>query len=322
MGKEFKKTGIVAVLVLSVLLECGGEARAPHLMGSVTVDGSEFGLGGASGTVLNMPRTIYWAGVAMPAFVQIELFGLDVRVDDMGLPSGEAFPSLTMMLAAGPDGNFYAGHAAIPASLEMQLGGIRNFVPESLLVNCSVRLSASPLDTSIVDVDLTFDFYKGDSHYQGSYVCPVCFPGVVDAAAAPPYPAMSLSDSLFFEVSGDTLRPNFFDAVLERRAGVDCYTVYAFTEPYAGSVPAKSRQTKLSFVIPVELADGEPVPTVVQAHVATPEDTLSCYAGYAFCWASGRIVGSVLEGSVLFQGNGSEAATRFFGGGRFSAPVK
>ena len=74
MGKEFTKTGIATALALSVLLACGGEARAPHLMGSVTVDGIEFGLGGARGTVLNMPRTIYWAGVAMPAFVQIELF--------------------------------------------------------------------------------------------------------------------------------------------------------------------------------------------------------------------------------------------------------
>ncbi len=322
MGKGFPKAGAVAVVALSAILACGGEARAPHLMGSVTVDGIEFGLGGARGTVLNMPRTVYWAGVAMPALVEIELFGLDVQVDDMGLPSGEAIPSLTMMLAAGPDGDFYAGHAAIPASLEMQLGGIRSFIPESLLVHCSVLLSSSPLDTSIVDVDLSFDFYKGDSHYQGSYVCPICFPGVADAEAAPPYPAIALADSLFFEVPGDTLRPLFFAAVQEQRSGVDCYTVYAFTEPYAGSVPSKAEQTKLSFVIPVGLADGESVPTIVEANVATPEDTLSYYAGYAFCWASGRVVGSVLEGSVLFQGNGSEAATRFLGGGRFSAPVK
>lgn len=322
MGKGFPRTGAVAAVALSALLACGGEARAPHLMGSVTVDGIEFGLGGARGTVLNMPRTVYWAGVAMPALVEIELFGLDVQVDDMGLPSGEAIPSLTMMISAGPGGDFYAGRAAIPASLEMQLGGIRSFIPESLLVNCSVRLSSSPLDTSIVDVDLSFDFYKGDSHYQGSYVCPVCFPGVADAEAAPPYPAIALTDSLFFEVPGDTLRPLFFAAVQEQRSGMDCYTVYAFTEPYTGSVPSKAEQTNLNFTIPVGLADGGPVPTIVEADVAAQGDTLSYYAGYAFCWASGRVVGSVLEGSVLFQGNGSETATQFLGGGRFSAPVK
>ena len=34
----------------------------------------------------------------------IDLFGLDVPVDDMGLPPGDAFPSLSLFLPAGPGG--------------------------------------------------------------------------------------------------------------------------------------------------------------------------------------------------------------------------
>lgn len=313
---------VVTAALLAACIACGGgEARAPHLMGSVTVDGIEFGLGGARGSVLNAPRTVYWAGVAMPALVRIDLFGLDVPVDDMGLPPGDAFPSLSLFLPAGPGGDFFAGRPAIPASLEMQLGGIKTFIPESLLVNCSVVLSRSPLDTSIVDVTLSFSFDRGDSHYEGTYDCPVCFPGVA-ASEAPSYPSAPLPDTLMFSTGGSTLRPLFLAAMRENTAGADCYTVYAFTEPYTGSVPSKAVQTNLSFGIPEALTDGRPVPTRVEALVTAPGDTLVRSAGYAFCWVSAIVDGSVLRGEVQFQGNGSEAATLFYGGGPFEAPIK
>lgn len=311
-----------AAALLAACVACGGgETRAPHLMGSVTVDGIEFGLGGARGSVLNAPRTVYWAGVAMPALVRIDLFGLDVPVDGMGLPSGDAFPSLSLFLPAGPGGDFFAGRPAIPASLEMQLGGVKTFIPESLLVNCSVMLSASPLDTSIVDVTLSFSFDRGDSHYEGAYDCPACFPGIA-ATEAPAYPSAALPDTLAFTTGGDILRPLFLAAMRENAAGTDCYTVYAFTEPYTGTVPSKSLQTHLRFGIPEELAVGLPVPTRVEALVTAPGDTLACSAGYAFCWVSAVVDGSVLRGEVQFQGNGSEGATRFCGGGPFEAPIK
>ncbi|HRY61312.1 MAG TPA: hypothetical protein P5266_03865 [Candidatus Fermentibacter sp.] len=311
-----------AAALMAACVACGGgEPRAPHLMGSVTVDGIEFGLGGARGSVLNAPRTVYWAGVAMPALVRIDLFGLDVPVDDMGLPPGDAFPSLSLFLPAGPGGDFFTGRPAIPASLEMQLGGVKTFIPESLLVNCSVVLSASPLDTSIVDVALSFSFDRGDSHYEGTYDCPVCFPGV-SATEAPAYPSSALPDTLVFTTGGGSLRPLFLAAMREDDAGTDSYTVYAFTEPYTGSVPSKAMQTNLRFGIPVALADGLPVPTRVEALVTAPGDTLVFSAGYAFCWVSAVAEGSVLRGEVQFQGNGSESATRFSGGGPFEAPIK
>ncbi len=317
-------SGSVALCALSAAcLSCGGgEVREPHLRGAITVDGIEFGLGGARGTVLNTPRTVYWAGVAMPALVRIDLYGMDVDVDEMGLPANDAFPALTLMIPAGPDGDFYAGEDAIPASMEMQLGGVRTFIPESLLINCTVSLSASPLDTSIVDLGMYFAFDRGDSFYEGEYDCPVCFPGVPASESPPAYPSHQLPDSLFFTAASDTLRPMFYAAMEEQYAGKDCFSVYAFTEPYTGSVPSKAGQTCLLFRIPADRADGEPVPTFVEACVISQGDTLGLSAGYAFCWATGRVEGSVLEGSVQFQGNGSEQATGFMGGGPYTAPIK
>jgi hypothetical protein len=258
----------------------------------------------------------------MPAFVKIDFFGTDVPADETGLATTESFPCLSLMLPSGPGGDFFAGSPVIPVSMEMQLGGIKVFIPDSLLPNCRVTLSASPLDTSIVDVEMSFSFDRGDSHYEGEYSSPVCFPGVALPSAPPFYPPSIPPETLVFCAAGDTFRPVFFSAIEEPYGGAECYSVYAFTEPFTGAMPSKAEQTRLRFRIPVDRVDGRPVDATVDALILTPADTVFLSAGYAFCWAEGQVDGTVLRGTIHFQGNGSETATFFWGGGPFTAPIK
>ncbi len=327
-GLDWRDTLRATLTIASISLAClatacgNGGPRPPENRGSVSVDGICFELGGARGSVLNTPRAVYWAGVAMPALARIDIFGMDVQVDDAGLALTEATPTVTMLFPSGPRGDFFAGRPSIPSSMEMQLGNIKVFVPESLLAGCRATLSASPLDTGMVDLELLCSFDRGDSHYDLEYEGTICFPGVALPPSPPAYPAWQAPDTLFFEMDGMRFQPYFFAAVEGMVAGQQVYTVYAFTEPFQGTPPSKATQTCLRFTIPIDLVDGHPVNTGVDAFVFMPGDTLSRSATRSFCWAEATVDGRVVTGRMQFQGNGSEPATRFLGGGRFTAPIK
>lgn len=313
--------GMLAVTAAALLAACGG-VREPDVRGSVSVDGISTELGGARGTVLNTPRAVYWGGIAMPALARIDLFGTEVPVDAQGLAIESAVPLVTFTVPAGPGGDFYAGTRVMPASLEMQLGGVKVFVPDSLLCGCRVSLSGNPLESGVVGVEMSLAFEKGHASYEGSFSGAVCFPGTATPAVPPGYPAWPLPDSVWFSAADSVFRPAFFAAIDRTICGREFCEVYAFLEPFAGSPPAKVTQSCIRFLVPVESMDGEPASTMVEIFLFLPDDTLAFSAGTAYCWASAVRTGTAVEASFQFQGNGSTQATALAGGGSFTAPVK
>jgi hypothetical protein len=308
---------------IAVASACGGGGRETGpSQGFVLIDGMRFEVGLGRGTVLNTPRAITWAGVAMPALLKVDLYAADALLDETGLPSVAETPCITLVIPSGPDGDFYAGRATIPASLEMQLAGVRVFIPDSSLAACRVWVSSSPLDTALVDLHLDFDFERGQSSYVGSYLGPISFPGVAQPDSLPVYPAWEPADTLFFDVEGSRFQPRFSAAFVEDLGGTDTYSIYAFMEPFAGSPPTKVGRTCLRLRLPSDMAVGAPVPARAEAFVVTATDTLVWSAGYAYGWIEVVEQNGVLTGRVAFQGNGNESAVRFYGGGPILAPIK
>lgn len=286
------------------------------------IDNMRFEVGTGRGSILNSPRSITWNGIAMPALAEIDLYPPDAVLDESGLPSQAGTPCVTVVIPAGPHGDFYAGHTTIPASLTMQLAGVNVFVPDTTLAACRVCLSASPLDTPVVDLHLELDFIRGETSFYGIYDGPITFPGVSIPASDPVYPAWQPPDTLFFETEGMRFKPRYLAAFEETLAGEETYTIYAFTEPFQGTPPSKVGRTCLRLRVPQELATGAPVAVRAEAFVAERGDTLSWVAGFAYGWIEVSEEGGVLSGRTAFQGNGGVQAVRFFGGGCFAAPVK
>ncbi len=309
----------------ALLCSCGGGGRVhPAALpnGHITVDSLTVELGGSRGSVLNTPRSVCWAGIAMPALARVEIYDSAVPVDELGIPAPGTTPSVAVTLAAGPDGNFFAGRSAVPVAMEIQLGGMTIYVPDEALASCRARLSSSPLDSTIVQFDLEFAFAKGSSRLTGEYSSLVSFPGTARPPAPPVYPAWEPEDTLFFEVEGRTFSPRYCASVEEIFGEEPVYTIYAFVEPFSGRPPSKVTQTCLRVRIPRDLATGSPVPAATEAFVVEGPDTLFWYCGFAYGWLEASEESGVLLGRLQFQGNGSEQAVLIRGGGRFSAPLK
>ncbi len=307
-----------------VATSCGGRQSREGLPppGYVLIDDMRFEVGLGRGSLLNTPRAVTWNGIAMPALAEIDLYSADAALDESGLPSRAETPCITVVVPAGPNGDFFAGRATIPASLTMQLAGVNVFVPDTTLAACRVCLSASPLDTPLVDLSLELDFVRGETSFFGTYEGPISFPGVSRPASDPAYPVWQPPDTLFFETEGMRFRPRYLAAFEETLAGEDTYTVYAFTEPFQGTPPTKVGRTCLRLRVPRELATGTPVPVRAEAFVVERGDTLSWVAGFAYGWIELSEEDGILTGRTAFQGNGGVQAVRFFGGGRFAAPIK
>jgi hypothetical protein len=315
---------IVCVSTLAALIACGGgrPPRRADSYGYVAVDSLSIDLTSARGTVLNTPRAIYYsAGIPMPALIRFDIYNRD-EVDASGNPYPQTVPALVMTLGAGPAGDFFAGRATIPVSLELQLGGMRAYASDEALAGCRAWISVSPLDSAVIQLDFNFSFLRGSSSYSGEYSGEVSFPGVAIPPSPPAYPNWAVPDTLFFETDSLSFRPRYFASLEETFGGVSIYTIYAFTDPIEGRPPSKISQTCLRVRIPAELALGQPVPAVAEAYVVNGPDTLSWYAGYAYGWVRAAEQNGVLAGQLQFQGNGSEMATRFRGGGSFAAPIK
>jgi hypothetical protein len=317
------KTLFVCVAVLALLQACGGssQGRQASSFGYVAIDTLAIELTAARGTVLNTPRSIYWAGVPMPALIRFDMY--DLRdVDRSGVPLPQAVPAIVLTLAAGPGGDFYAGRASIPVSLELQLGGIRAYASDEALAGCRAWISVSPLDSAIVQLDFDFSFDRGSSHYSGEYSGEVAFPGVAIPPEPPTYPNWAVPDTLIFDTDSLHFIPRYFASIEDAYGTIDVFTIYAFIEPLVGRPPSKVSQTCLRTRIPADLAIGMPVPAVMEAFVVDGPDTLTWYSGYAYGWVSAVEQNGVLTGQMQFQGNGSERATLFRGGGSFAAPIK
>jgi hypothetical protein len=314
---------LASLVSLMVLPACGAHHRGGRAgsYGFVAIDSMSVDLSTARGTVLNTPRTIYWAGVPMPALLRFDIYSRS-DVASSGQPLPQAVPALVLTLAAGPDGRFYAGRASIPAALELQLGGVRAYASDEALAGCRVCISNSPLDSAIVHLQFEFSFMRGPSTYSGEYEGDIAFPGVAIPPQPPAYPSWHVSDTLFFDTDSLHFLPRYFASLRETFGRVEAYTVYAFIDPMPGRPPSKISQTCLRTRIPVELAVGTPVPMVAEAYIVSGPDTLAWSAGYAYGWISAEPVNGVLRGQMQFQGNGSERATHFRGGGRFAAPIK
>lgn len=315
---------VILVCALAACVACGGRRRPPRqaeTFGYVAIDSLGVDLSSAHGTVLNTPRSIYWAGVPMPALARIDIYAQE-DVDASGTPLPHAVPVLVVTLGPGPEGDFFAGRATIPASLEIQLAGVRAYASDEALAGCRVWLSASPLDSALVQLEFEFSFERGQSFYTGTYSGEVAFPGVAIPPSPPAYPDWQIPDTLFFQTDSLSFVPRYFASLEETYAGLPVYTIYAFPEPFEGRPPSKVSQTCLRVRIPAELALGLPVPAVTEAYVVNGPDTLSWSAGYAYGWVQAEERNGVLVGRLHFQGNGSEMATLFRGGGSFAAPIK
>ncbi|NLP06119.1 hypothetical protein GX411_09245 [Candidatus Fermentibacteria bacterium] len=314
----------VLLSVSLVSVSCGGgrTRESPPPPGYVMIDDMRFELGLGRGVLLNTPRAITWNGIAMPALAEIDLYSSHAVMDESGLPSRAETPCMTLVIPAGPRGDFYAGRTTIPASLTMQMAGVNVFVPDTTLTACRAYLAASPLDTPVVDLHLELDFIRGETSFYGIYDGPITFPGVSIPASDPVYPAWQPPDTLFFETEGMRFQPKYLAAFEETLAGEDTYTIYAFTEPFQGTPPSKVDRTCLRLRVPQELATGTPVPVRAEAFVAERGDTLSWVAGFAFGWIELSEEDGMLTGRTAFQGNGGVQAVRFFGGGRFTTPIK
>jgi hypothetical protein len=319
-----KAIAVGLVIALAACIACGGRRRHPReaeSFGYIAVDSMSVELSSGHGTVLNTPRSIYWAGVPMPALVRLDIYAQD-DVNSSGTPLPEAVPALVITLGAGPDGDFFAGRATVPASLELQLAGTRAYVSDEALTGCRVWLSANPLDSALVQLEFQFSFERGSSFYTGEYSGQVAFPGVAIPPSPPAYPDWPLPDTLFFQTDSLSFVPQYFASIEETFGGTDVYTIYAFPESFEGRPPSKVSQTCLRVRLPVDLAIGMPVPAATEAYVVDGPDTLSWFAGYAYGWIQAEEQNGVLVGRLHFQGNGSEMATLFRGGGSFAAPIK
>ncbi|MBN1435007.1 hypothetical protein JW921_09615 [Candidatus Fermentibacterales bacterium] len=320
-------------MALLLVAACGGrqetrvDSHRPE--GELTANSRSYGFSGATAGVVNARNPLTWNGIAMPGVMQLDLFGEDVEFNAQGQMLTSGRPILTMTIPCGPDGDFYAGRMIVPASFSLLVDNMDIYPPYPYAPFGRVTLLDNPMETEHVGFEVRIAFDKGGGCYEVDVSGSVWMPGcqMPDGRTAG-YPALEMPDGLEIHLPDTVLTPRFFVVVEEELELLHQLVVYMFMEPCTVADPRKAEQTYFSFAIPADLVDGQPVPVSVSAYVRQGRQDTTYTCPHPLSWASLEYATDdstgleILRGRLLFQNNGSQSATGFYGGGEFALSVK